>query len=377
MTITSFLSFGLTGFSLIEIGLFLLIVTHVTIVAVTVYLHRCQAHRSLKLHPMVSHFFRLWLWLTTGMVTKEWAAIHRKHHAKCETSGDPHSPKVNGISKVLWHGTELYKKSANDKESIEKYGHGTPDDWLERNVYSKNSIYGVSSMLIIDFCLFGVIGIGVWAIQMMWIPFFAAGVINGLGHFVGYRNFKTPDESKNIFPWGILIGGEELHNNHHSNATSPKLSSKWYEFDIGWFYIRVLEFLSLAEARQTPRSAVIDPEKNIIDAETVEAIIASKYELFQKLHTSVQKLTVKYNKEAKKTHLSSDGEKREALKVKIGVISSLRDDFEKIWQQQRTRSVEQIVLALQNWCREVEKSGVEVLKEYSRDLRMLTMQAAR
>lgn len=377
MTITSFLSFGLTGFSLIEIGFFLLIVTHVTIVGVTVYLHRCQAHRSLKLHPIVSHFFRLWLWLTTGMVTKEWAAIHRKHHAKCETSGDPHSPKVNGISKVLWHGTELYKKSASDKKSIEKYGHGTPDDWLERNVYSKNSIYGVSSMLILDFCLFGVIGIGVWAIQMMWIPFFAAGVINGVGHFVGYRNFKTPDESRNIFPWGILIGGEELHNNHHSNATSPKLSSKWYEFDIGWFYIRVLERLSLAEARQTPRSAVIDPEKNIIDAETVEAIIASKYELFQKLHTSVQKLTVKYNKEVKNTHLSSDGEKREALKVKIGVISSLRDDFEKIWQQQRTRSVEQIVSALQNWCREVEKSGVEVLKEYSRDLRMLTMQAAR
>ncbi|RPI41117.1 MAG: acyl-CoA desaturase, partial [Betaproteobacteria bacterium] len=210
--------------------------THVTIASVTIFLHRHQAHRALELHPVASHFFRFWLWLTTGMVTKEWAAIHRKHHAKCETAEDPHSPIIYGIRKVLLEGTELYRAESKNRETMERYGHGTPDDWLERNLYSKYSARGIVVLLVLNLVLFGPIGATMWAVQMLWIPFFAAGVINGLGHYWGYRNFQSADTSTNIVPWGILIGGEELHNNHHAYATSAKLSNKWYEFDIGWLY---------------------------------------------------------------------------------------------------------------------------------------------
>ena len=375
MSLMDFISYGISKAELSSIIIYIFCVTHITIVAVTVFLHRCQAHRSLKLSPAISHFFRFWLWLTTGMVTKEWAAIHRKHHAKCESKGDPHSPQVKGISTVLWSGTELYRETAKDKKCIEKYGHGTPDDWVERHIYSKHSVWGVGSMLVIDFCLFGIIGVAIWAIQMMWIPFFAAGVINGIGHFVGYRNFKTPDASRNIFPLGILIGGEELHNNHHSHATSPKLSSKWYEFDIGWLYIKLFEFFGLAEVRNVPKNPTYDPAKNMIDEDTVEAILAAKYELFQKLHKLVRKLSRRYNKEKNLLSLSSETAKRDVLSSQLRLIISLRDDFEKIWHNQRTSSVEQIVVALQNWCKKAEMSGVKVLQEYSRSLRMLTVQS--
>ena len=375
MSLVDFISYGISKAELSSIIIYIFCVTHITIVAVTVFLHRCQAHRSLKLSPAISHFFRFWLWLTTGMVTKEWAAIHRKHHAKCESKGDPHSPQVKGISTVLWSGTELYRETAKDKECIEKYGHGTPDDWVERHIYSKHSVWGVGSMLVINFCLFGIIGVAVWAIQMMWIPFFAAGVINGIGHFVGYRNFKTPDASRNIFPLGILIGGEELHNNHHSHATSPKLSSKWYEFDIGWLYIKLFEFFGLAEVRNVPKNPTYDPAKNMIDEDTVEAILAAKYELFQKLHKLVRKLSRRYNREKNLLSLSSETAKRDVLSSQLRLIISLRDDFEKIWHNQRTSSVEQIVVALQNWCKKAETSGVKVLQEYSRSLRMLTVQS--
>ena len=374
MSLVDFISYGISKAELSSIIIYTFCVTHITIVAVTVFLHRCQAHRSLKLSPAISHFFRFWLWLTTGMVTKEWAAIHRKHHAKCEGEGDPHSPQVKGISTVLWNGTELYRQTAKDKDCIEKYGHGTPDDWVERNIYSKHTVWGVGSMLVINFCLFGIIGVAIWAIQMMWIPFFAAGVINGIGHFVGYRNFKTPDASRNIFPIGILIGGEELHNNHHSHATSPKLSSKWYEFDIGWLYIKLFEFFGLAEIRSVPKSPTYDPAKNIIDEDTVAAILAAKYELFQKLHKLVRKLSRRYNKQKSLLSTSSETAKREALSSQLRLIISLRNDFEKIWHHQRTSSVEQIVVALQNWCKKAEMSGVTVLQEYSRNLRMLTVQ---
>lgn len=375
MSLVDFISYGISKAELSSIIIYIFCVTHITIVAVTVFLHRCQAHRSLKLSPAISHFFRFWLWLTTGMVTKEWAAIHRKHHAKCESKGDPHSPQVKGISTVLWSGTELYRETAKDKKCIEKYGHGTPDDWVERHIYSKHSVWGVGSMLVINFCLFGIIGVAIWAIQMMWIPFFAAGVINGIGHFVGYRNFKTPDASRNIFPLGILIGGEELHNNHHSHATSPKLSSKWYEFDIGWLYIKLFEFFGLAEVRNVPKNPTYDPAKNMIDEDTVEAILAAKYELFQKLHKLVRKLSRRYNREKNLLSLSSETAKRDVLSSQLRLIISLRDDFEKIWHNQRTSSVEQIVVALQNWCKKAEMSGVKVLQEYSRSLRMLTVQS--
>ena len=244
--VLDFLLNGLTHSTGWQIFIYTLIVTHITIAGVTIFLHRCQAHRALDLHAIPSHFFRFWLWMTTGMVTKEWAAIHRKHHAKCETEEDPHSPVTRGINKVVYEGAELYRIEARNTETIEKYGHGTPDDWIERNVYTKHSALGVSMLLVINILLFGVLGLSVWAVQMMWIPVTAAGVINGIGHYWGYRNFDCKDASTNILPWGIIIGGEELHNNHHTYGTSAKLSSKWYEFDIGWMYITILFFFGLA-----------------------------------------------------------------------------------------------------------------------------------
>ena len=232
------------GYVLVALAL-----THVTIVSVTIFLHRHQAHRALDLHPLASHFFRLWLWLTTGMVTREWAAVHRKHHAKCDTPDDPHSPQVYGINRVLWLGVFLYVKEARKPETLERYGHGTPDDWLERNLYARFQVVGIVLMGAADVVLFGVVPGGLILLtQVAWIPFWAAGVINGVGHYWGYRNWPTPDWSTNIVPWGVLIGGEELHNNHHAFPTSAKLSYKWFEFDVGWLYIVVLDALGLARA---------------------------------------------------------------------------------------------------------------------------------
>ncbi len=229
--------------------LYILVTTHITIVSVTIYLHRHQTHRALEISLIVSYFFRLWLWLTTGMFTKTWVAIHRKHHAKCETVDDPHSPRILGIKKVLWQGAELYRIAGKDKEMLERYGKFTPNDWLERNFCGKRDRIGISIMLVIDVILFGAIGITVFAVQMVWIPLFAAGGINGIGHYWGYRNFDTPDDSTNIVPWGILVGGEELHNNHHRYGKSAKFSVRWWEFDIGWMYIRILEKLGLARVK--------------------------------------------------------------------------------------------------------------------------------
>jgi stearoyl-CoA desaturase (delta-9 desaturase) len=226
---------GFLNFSWWEVLVALLVMTHITIAGVTIFLHRHQAHRSVELHPVVSHFFRFWLWLTTGMVTKQWVAIHRKHHAKCETPEDPHSPQTRGLKTVLWRGAELYRAEAENEETLRNYGHGTPNDWLENNVYSRFPLLGIILMAIIDLMLFGVIGITVFAIQMIWIPFWAAGIINGIGHYWGYRSFETRDAARNIMPIGIIIGGEEFHNNHHAYASSARLSYKWWEFDIGCF----------------------------------------------------------------------------------------------------------------------------------------------
>ena len=225
--------------------------THITIICVTLFLHRGQAHRGINFHPILEHFMRFWLWLTTGMVTKQWVAIHRKHHRFSDIEGDPHSPYVYGIWRVLFKGAGLYHEASKDSATIQQYGVGTPDDWIERNVYSAHSRSGILLMLVIDCLLFGPWGLVVWGIQMIWIPFWAAGVINGLAHWIGYRNGETKDRSRNISPWGIVIGGEELHNNHHLDAASPKLSRRWFEFDIGWFWIKVLVYLKLAKINRT------------------------------------------------------------------------------------------------------------------------------
>ena len=265
-----------------------LVLTHISIASITIYLHRHSAHRALELHPIPSHFFRFWLWLTTGMVTKEWTAVHRKHHAKCETVDDPHSPMIYGIKKVLAEGAELYRIESKNKETMERYGYGTPDDWVERNIYTKHSAKGIALMLIINVILFGPIGLTIWAIQMLWTPIFAAGVINGIGHYWGYRNFQAEDASRNIVPWGILIGGEELHNNHHAYATSARLSNKWYEFDIGWMYIRILEMLGLAKVKKVAPKLRLNKNKTQCDLDTLQAVISHRYEVLAKYSMSLK-----------------------------------------------------------------------------------------
>lgn len=370
-----------------------LIFTHITIASVTIYLHRHQAHRALDLHPVVSHFFRLWLWLTTGMVTKEWAAIHRKHHARCETEEDPHSPQVRGIRKVLLEGSELYRAEAKNSETLAKYGHGTPDDWIERKLYTPHSAKGIAVMFAVDVLLFGPIGITIWAVQMLWIPVTAAGIINGIGHFWGYRNYECSDASTNIVPWGILIGGEELHNNHHTFASSAKLSSKWWEFDIGWFYIRTLEIVGLAHVKKIPPELTYDRAKHHIDLDTVRAVIASRFLLMSQFARDVLKqvhreelrqadrrdktrltllrharpLMVREPRlldEAARTRLKDALDQHQKLKT----VYTMKQKLADIWQRSATTQ-ENLIHALQEWCHEAETSGIERLHLFAQKLR--------
>jgi stearoyl-CoA desaturase (delta-9 desaturase) len=373
--------------------------THVTIAAVTIFLHRHQAHRALDLHPVVSHFFRLWLWLTTGMVTKEWAAIHRKHHATSDKPGDPHSPVVYGIKKVLLEGSELYRAEAKNRETLDKYGHGTPDDWIERKLYTGQHGKGILLMLLINVVLFGPIGITIWAIQMIWIPIFAAGIINGIGHWWGYRNYEVADTSTNIVPWGILIGGEELHNNHHTFGSSAKLSSKWWEFDIGWFYIRTLETLGLARVKKIPPELTYDQAKNSIDLETVKAVIASRYRLMAHFARDVLKhvhreelksvgadrdrLTLLKRArrllvrepvlldEAARTRLAKALEQSQALRT----VYTMRQKLADVWQRSATTQ-EHLIHALQEWCHEAEATGIQALRDFAAKLRTVRLVSA-
>jgi stearoyl-CoA desaturase (delta-9 desaturase) len=376
------------GYVLVTLAL-----THITIASVTIFLHRHQAHRALDLHPIPSHFFRFWLWLTTGQVTKEWASIHRKHHAKCETADDPHSPQILGIRKVLLEGYELYKKESRNRETLARYGHGTPDDWLERNVYTKRSSWGVVLMLVIDVLLFGPIGLTIWAVQMAWIPVTAAGIINGAGHFWGYRNYQCTDASTNLIPWGILIGGEELHNNHHAYATSAKLSTKPYEFDIGWLYIRTLQSLGLAQAKKLPPQVHLDKSKTVCDAATLQAVITNRYEVLSKYaktlkHTYREEVAqlkhampglghVDMKRIKHWLHLDAhDLSEQEKLKLdwviqssnKLNTAYTLRQELAAIWQRS-TATKEQLVRDLENWCHRAEHSGIEALKQFSQRLR--------
>ena len=271
-----FISHGLLNLPWYGVVLATLVLTQITIAAVTLYLHRSQTHRGVDFHPVINHFFRLWLWLTTGMQTKEWVAIHRKHHARCETEQDPHSPQILGLKKVLWEGAELYRNSAKDQAMLEQFGKGTPDDWIERNLYSRYTTLGISIMMVVDLLLFGVAGLAVWAVQMAWIPFWAAGVVNGVGHYFGYRNFENEDAATNLVPWGIIIGGEELHNNHHTFGSSAKFSYHWYEFDLGWMYITILKTFGLAKVRKVAPKLVADAH-NVLNKDTLQAIIHNRY----------------------------------------------------------------------------------------------------
>ena len=383
----NWLANGYLDWSWWQITIFTLVATHITIAAVTIFLHRCQAHRALDLHPMVSHFFRFWLWLTTGMVTKEWTSIHRKHHAKCETVDDPHSPVILGIGTVLSRGAELYKNEAANQETLDKFGHGTPDDWLERNIYSQFSWQGVAIMLIVDVFLFGGIGLTVWAIQMLWIPITAAGVINGIGHFWGYRNYDCEDASKNIIPWGILIGGEELHNNHHTFATSAKLSNKWYEFDIGWMYIQIMSAVGLANVKKIPPKPVLS-DLRPADHNTLEAIIANRYEIMARYSKTLRNFFISevQHMQVLAAHLSdartwlakdesrlSEQERTKleelmASNAQLRKMIEMRRDLQAIWGRSNA-SREQLVAQLHAWCQRAEDSGLSSLRDFSLRLR--------
>jgi stearoyl-CoA desaturase (delta-9 desaturase) len=366
-----------------------LAMTHVTIAGVTIYLHRHQAHRALDLHPLPAHFFRFWLWLTTGMVTKEWAAIHRKHHAKCETAEDPHSPQVLGLKRVLWGGVLLYVRESHVAETMARYGHGTPDDWLERHVYTPLQKVGIVVMLAIDVALFGALpGFLMWGVQMLWIPFWAAGVINGVGHFWGYRNFASADASTNIVPWGILIGGEELHNNHHTYVTSAKLSNKWYEFDIGWGYIRILETLGLARVRKVAPRPRLGAARAVVDFDTLQAVITHRYDVLARYVKSLRRLAAEEiaglgieprQRRLLKRWLGEDAATLSAAarhklsavfekSERLAQAYAMRGELEALWARS-TATREQLLKDLQAWIARAEASGIEQLQELSLRLR--------
>ena len=373
-----------------------LILTHITIAAVTIYLHRHSAHRALDLNPVVSHVFRFWLWLTTGMRTKAWTSIHRKHHARCETNEDPHSPQTLGIQRVMWKGAELYKAEARNQETLERFGQGTPDDWIERNVYSPHSVLGIATMLVIDVVLFGPIGLTIWAVQMVWIPLFAAGVINGVGHYWGYRSFQADDASRNIVPWGILIGGEELHNNHHAYPTSARFSSKWWELDIGWFYIRVLELLGLAKVKKRLPRVSLAATTSSCDERTLHAVLITRYDILAKFSrsmkdTCLQELiklksrNVRHDRRVIKRWLDNEEHRlatfeRERLHEVLGrsttlsTLNSMRRELAGLWRRSSMTKGELIVL-LEDWCQRAERSGIAALQEFSHRLRRFQIAA--
>ncbi len=396
--LVQWLANGLLDAAWWHVLLFTLIVTHITITSVTVFLHRAQAHRALDLHPTVSHFFRFWLWLTTGMVTKDFVGVHRKHHAKCETEEDPHSPQTRGLPALLLTGVELYRVEASNPETLAKYGRGTPEDWIENNLYSRYTWQGVGLMMVIDLLLFGGIGLTVWAIQMAWIPVWATGVINGIGHFWGYRNFESADASTNVSPWGILIGGEELHNNHHTYPTSAKFSVKPFEFDVGWMYIRGLEMVGLATVKKTPPKLALGGVRDVADGKTLEALITNRYEVMARYAAELKRAVG-----VELAHLKAQGAENSARwrdmrlakawlhrdddKIPHGVkpalaqamgeapslakLVAMREELRALWTRSGV-SAEQLVVELQTWCRKAEESGIAALQEFSMKLRAAT-----
>lgn len=392
--ILQFLHTGLLDLPLWGLVAATLLLTHITIVSVTVFLHRAQAHRALDLHPAVSHFFRFWLWLTTGMVTKEWVAIHRKHHAKCETPDDPHSPQVLGIKKVLREGVELYQAEAKNIDTLQRYGHSTPDDWLECHIYTPYNKTGMGILLFIDLGLFGAVGLAIWAIQLLWIPIWAAGVINGIGHYWGYRNYETRDASTNIVPWGIVIGGEELHNNHHAFPSSAKLSNKWWEFDVGWFYIRLLQSLGLARVKKLAPTPQRVPEKQTVDLDTLRAVVLNRlyvmadfgrYVLLPVLREEASKADASRRRFLKRARAllvredtRLDSQDRDRLQHVLKDSQTLRTVYEfrarlqAIWGRTSVNH-EKLLSALQQWCTEAESSGIKCLRDFAQSLRSYSL----
>ena len=398
-SLLDFLAGGLVQSGFWGLFAFFLVVTQLTIFTVTLFLHRSQTHRGVDFHPALAHFFRFWCWLTTSMVTREWVAIHRKHHARCETEEDPHSPMHKGIREVFWKGAELYREARANRADMEQYGRGTPDDWIERHLYTPHANLGPVLMLAIDFTLFGAAGVAIWALQMLWIPFWAAGVVNGLGHWWGYRNFETSDTATNLSPWGVWIGGEELHNNHHAFPSSAKFALRRWEFDIGWAVIRGLEMLRLAKVLRVAPSLDVRPNIHVPDADTLKALLAMRVQAMSDYRRRVLKPALR--EEA----ASAGARLRELLprKLRRGLVDDGRwlkpDAREQLrnWVAERPRirtlvehrarlaallearshDAAESLANLQAWCREAEASGIRALQDYAARLKGYSLQPAR
>jgi len=392
MIIEGLLTLSLWGY----IGVALLL-THITIISVTIYLHRHQAHRALDLNPVVSHFFRFWLWLTTATVTREWVAIHRKHHACCETAEDPHSPRFKGILTVLFRGFWLYRREAMRPETLVRFGHGTPDDYLERELYSRHSNIGILLMLLINLALFGLPGLAIFIAQMLWIPFWAAGVINGLGHYLGYRNFETPDASTNLMPWGILVGGEELHNNHHAYMASARMSNKWWEFDIGWAYLRLLAMCRLARIRRLAPRAISRRGKDLIDRETARAVVSQRFLILKRYGQMVirpalrqacqntdrmgRRLLRRARKLMTREGLVLTGRHEETIDralsqdATLATIYHFKQQLKLVWTRGSGDEPGRVE-RLRAWCAESEQSGIEALEQFAAYLRGYQLKGA-
>jgi stearoyl-CoA desaturase (delta-9 desaturase) len=366
---------------------------HFTIVSVTLYLHRTATHRGLDMHPLASHVMRAWLWMSTGMLTKEWVAVHRKHHALCETAEDPHSPKFKGLAKVVLEGAELYREEAKNPETLEKYGRGTPEDWIEKRVYTAHGRLGVAIMLVVDVALFGIPGITIWALQMIAIPFLAAGVVNGIGHHSGYRNFECKDAATNVVPWGILLGGEELHNNHHAFPSSAKFALRPWEFDIGWWYIKGLKLLGLVKVRRVAPTPVIKQEAQV-GLDTVQAVILNRLHVLRHYGRNVIVPAYKAEKRnacamrskvlsgARRLMIRERGLLKPAEERRLRValarskaldtVYGFRMKLEKIWEN-NAQSNDSLLHAFKEWCHEAEQSGIASLQEFAAHLRSYTL----
>ncbi len=389
-SILSFLNTGLLDMSVWgKIAVFFILV-QITVFAVSIFLHRSQAHRAVELHPIVSHFFRFWLWLTTGQITKQWVAVHRKHHARVETDDDPHSPQKKGINTVVFRGLELYTEEAAKHSTIRDYGHGCPDDWMERNVYSSSGFYGLGLLLVVEIALFGVSGLAIWAMQLVWIPFWAAGVINGIGHWWGYRNFETPDESTNIVPWGIIMGGEELHNNHHAFPSSARFSWQKWEFDFSWWVIRGLQAVRLAEVKKVSSAPDMLPESPPVDLDNLRAIVKHRFQVMTAyckdvivpvMQDELQRVGRKTRRLVTRDNELLDDQSRARLQKLladnpvIGTVYQFRNSLQRIWN--RSNANHEVPLkALQDWCREAEETGIQALQDFAHTLVRYRLQAA-
>ncbi|NYZ63463.1 DesA family fatty acid desaturase [Luteimonas deserti] len=399
VSLLEFLSGGLLQFGWGAMLLYLLAATQLTIFAVTLYLHRSQAHRGVDFHPVIAHVFRFWTWLTTSMITREWVAIHRKHHAKCETEDDPHSPRFKGIRTVFWQGVELYREARGMRADIEQYGKGAPDDWIERKVYTPWATFGPTLLLFVSFALFGFKGIAVWAIQMAWIPFWAAGVVNGLGHWWGYRNFETTDTATNLTPWGVWIGGEELHNNHHAFPSSAKFALRKWEFDIGWAVIRGLEMVGLAKVLRVAPSLDVRPNIHVPDTDTMRALLTHRFQAMTDYQRNVLKPALREEAQAAGARLRAllprrlrkglvdDGrwlkpDAREQLQAWVAQRPRIRTLVEhrarlSALLEARSQNAGEALQALQAWCREAEATGIRALQDYSMRLKGYSLQSAR